>query len=303
MDPDNSCYVRCSATEPYVRGENSMGDNYGTSAEKRTTAFEELYLFVELVTVIRVAPSDLKHSKRRMIDKVGRDDDNRGERGERGRERGRERDSASPLRGGDMRESRNFNNTNITRDTTRDNMRNSTEKIGTGTQKNPPSQKPVDVTKSGSFFSRFSRKNNESVDVSKKDSMQSGVDDGGNSPLPHRSNTRSRGGVGGIDGVRTSSNSRLDHRDGGRDRVQNGAQDGGESPHSPQRDQRGKSERDRNDRGGDDRGDRGDRDDSFDREFDDYVEEKPVVVEMCSGWVMIPIAGNGEETYISSCSN
>ena len=271
MDPDNSCYVRCSATEPY-KGENSTTETYGSEGERKAKAFEELYLFVELVTVIRVMPCDLKHDKRRF-DKIGRDgrDDERDEdRGERNRgDKGKERSSSRADRNDrDNRDSRDNRNNGPG-----DSARPGAVRMSTDSTRGRTNS-AVDVTKSASFFSRFSRKPETKGDVSgvnksvtelpKKDNMQSDMDDGENSPMP------------GGRGVRRSTSRRGDG-------------DGGESP----------------ERRGGDRGTGGRGDLDFERRFDDEdregrngrdgrdadgQEEAPVVVEMCSGWVMIPIA-------------
>jgi hypothetical protein len=70
MDPDRSCFVRCSTTQPY-KGDNTKGSIREPDA--RSTPMDQLYLFVELYATFRVSekfevtPGGIKKAKRRVV--------------------------------------------------------------------------------------------------------------------------------------------------------------------------------------------------------------------------------------------
>ena len=153
---------------------------------------------------------------------------------------------------------------------------------GTGTHRarsnSVTERKSLDVNKSASFFSRFSTKRadsslNKSTNgfPGRRDNSASDLDDAEDESLgrdgPRGRDRRSidsrKRGISADDNLRRSTDSRL-------------SRERGESPNL------GRQNRSREMR-------------DFERDFEDEYqeEEPPVVVEMCSGWVMIPIAGKG----------
>jgi Ca2+-binding EF-hand superfamily protein len=70
MDPDKSCFVRCSTTQPY-RGDQSKGQIREPDA--KTTPMDQLYLFIELYATFRVSdkfeitPGGIKKAKRKVV--------------------------------------------------------------------------------------------------------------------------------------------------------------------------------------------------------------------------------------------
>ena len=277
MDPDKSCYVRCTASE-YQKGDNS--------SNSKAASLDELYLFVELITTLRVPQSAAGQNN--AIPSLGRNDfrDNNSRDRDRDRSMDRERDRErngdrnlgsksplkSPLRNDALRISRDISSLGGTG--TQRGRSNSSTPAPAPTQTSSSTLKgSVDVTKSASFFGRFSMKKNSGVNKSTNgllnhDNVGSNVDDAGGSPLrmtARERENRRRGSNG--DALRLSTDSRLS-----RER-------GGDSPLINK-----KKSRDIRDIEMDD-------DDDYDHDVLDE-EEQLVVVEMCSGWVMIPITGN-----------
>ena len=240
-----------------------------------------MHLFVELITTLRVPPSDRDQvgrgigaldlsprgdKDRRTYDRDRDRDHERGWDRDRGRDRERDRDrdrdklDKPPLRNEIARTSMNMNISSLS-DT------------GTHTQR-PRSnsmtpKRSIDLTKSASFFSRFSMKDNSLSRStnglpSKKDNSTSEFDDSApNSPNWRNSRGKNRTstefrrrGVSADENVRGSMDSRLSR----------------DSPRG--RDNRSRGIRD------------------FERDMEEeHEDDSPAVVEMCSGWVMIPIAG------------
>jgi hypothetical protein len=240
----------------------SLGDinayETGSAAARKSAAFEDLYLFVELITTLRVPQSDLNISRMQGLGSVDRPD----RRDERDRPRDRDggRDGGrSPVKSS-MREKSRMS-------------MDISSLSGTGTHRarsnSVTERKSMDVNKSASFFSRFKRADsslNKSTNgfPGRKDNNASDVDDGGDETPPRGRDRRSlKRGMSADDTLRRSTDSRL-------------SRERGESP-TLGRQKRSREIRD------------------FERDFEDEYQEDeaPVVVEMCSGWVMIPIAGKG----------
>ena len=273
-------------------GDFSNADNQNGSrrGQSKASVLEEMHLFVELITTLRVPPSDrdqvgrgigaLDLSPRGDRDRrtYDRDRDRDHERGwdrdrdrDRGRDRERDRDrdrdrlDKPPLRNEIARTSMNMNISSLS-DT------------GTHTQRarsnSMTPKRSIDLTKSASFFSRFSMKDNSLSRSTnglpgKKDNSTSEFDDSDinspnwkNSRGKNRTSTEfRRRGVSADENVRGSMDSRL-------------------SRDSP----RGKDSRSRGIR-------------DFERDMEEeHEDDSPAVVEMCSGWVMIPIAGQYDTT-------
>lgn len=270
---NNDCtHYPCDCLGDSTNGDSQNGSRQG---QRRANVLEEMHLFVELITTLRVPPSDLEQAgrgigaldlspmkDRRTYDR-DRDRDRDHERGrdrERERDRDRDRMDRPPLRNEIARTSLNMNISSLS-DT------------GTHTQRarsnSMTPKRSIDVTKSASFFSRFSMQNNSlsrstSGLPGKKENTASEFDDSDlnspnwkNSKGKNRTSTEfRRRGVSADDNVRGSMDSR-----GSRD--------------SP----RGKESRSRGIR-------------DFERDMEEeHDDDSPAVVEMCSGWVMIPIAG------------
>lgn len=256
---------------------NSDSQNGSRQGQRRANVLEEMHLFVELITTLRVPPSDLEQAgrgigaldlspmgDRRTYDR-DRDRDRDHERGrdrdrDRDRDRNRDRMDRPPLRNDIARTSLNMNISSLSDTGTHTHRARSNSMTP---------KRSIDVTKSASFFSRFSMQNNSlsrstSGLPGKKDNTASEFDDSDlnspnwkNSKGKNRSSTEfRRRGVSADDNVRGSMDSR-----GSRD--------------SP----RGKESRSRGIR-------------DFERDMEEeHEDDSPAVVEMCSGWVMIPIAG------------
>ena len=282
MDPDKSCYVRCTASE-YQKGESS---------NTKAASLDELYLFVELITTLRVPQSAAEQNSAIPLLGIGRNDhkdsmsrdrdrsmDRERDRG-RVRERERERDGGRnlglnpPLRNDALRISRDISSPGGL-GTQRGRSNSTTPALVPTSNPSSTLRGSVDVAKSASFFGRFSMKSkNFGVNKSTSglslghDNAGSNVDDAGDRS-PNRMTSRGRenrrkGSNGDV--LRLSTDSRLS-----RER-------GGDSPLIGKR------------KGRDIRDIEMDNDDDYDR---DAVEEEEqlLVVEMCSGWVMIPITG------------
>ena len=242
-----------------------------------------MHLFVELITTLRVPTSDLGQVGRGSgaLELSPRGDRNSYDRdGDHGRDRDRDRDrdgdksrmDRPPLRNEIARTSMNMNISSLS-DT------------GTHTHRarsnSTTPKRSIDVTKSASFFSRFSMKDNSLSRSTnglpgKKESSTSEFDDSDlNTPNWKSSIGKNRTsaefrrrGVSADDNVRGSTDSRL-------------------SRDSP----RGKDSRSRGIR-------------DFERDLEEeHEDESPAVVEMCSGWVMIPIAGQLGVVIYSSYPN
>jgi hypothetical protein len=65
MDPDKSCFVRCSSTDMY-RGDSATEMHDNRNNNQRGTPLEELYLFVELTTTVRVIPNNARGKRRKV---------------------------------------------------------------------------------------------------------------------------------------------------------------------------------------------------------------------------------------------
>jgi hypothetical protein len=234
----------------------------GSAAARKSAAFEDLYLFVELITTLRVPQSDLNINRMQGLGSLDRPD----RRDERDRPRDGDRDGGrdggrSPLKSS-MREKSRMS-------------MDISSLSGTGTHRarsnSVTERKSIDVNKSASFFDRFKRADsslNKSTNgfPGRKDNNASDLDDGGDETPPRGRDRRSlKRGMSADDTLRRSTDSRL-------------SRERGESP-TLGRQNRSREIRD------------------FERDFEDEYEEDeaPVVVEMCSGWVMIPIAGENRE--------
>ena len=249
----------CSIIPPFPCSGDINAYEAGNAAARKSAAFEDLYLFVELITTLRVPQSDLNIGRMQGLgspEKADKWDD-------RDRPRDRDRDGGrSPVK-------------SPVREKSRMSM-DISSLSGTGTHRarsnSVTERKSIDVNKSASFFSRFSKKRTDSsLNKStngfpiRKDNNTSDLDDGGeDSPVPRGRDRRSlKRGMSADDTLRRSTDSRL-------------SRERGESP-TLGRQNRSREIRD------------------FERDFEDEYQEDeaPVVVEMCSGWVMIPIAGKG----------
>lgn len=237
----------------------------GTAASRKSAAFEDLYLFVELITTLRVPQSDLNIGRMQGLGSLERTD----KKDDRDRQRDRDRDGGrSPVK-------------SPVREKSRTSM-DISSLSGTGTHRarsnSVMERKSIDVNKSASFFSRFSTKRadsslNKSINgfPGRKDNSASDMDDGGGDTPPRGRDRRPlKRGMSADDPLRRSTDSRI-------------SRERGESP-TLGRQNRSREIRD------------------FERDFEDEYQEDeaPVVVEMCSGWVMIPIAGK-DRTGVSVC--
>jgi hypothetical protein len=104
MDPDKSCFVRCSSTEMYR--EDSTTEMYeNRNNNQKGTPLEELYLFVELTTTVRVIPNNSRGKRR---NDRGREDSSP-VRGVRGRAFSKGNDNLSQSLNGTLNKNRTDN--------------------------------------------------------------------------------------------------------------------------------------------------------------------------------------------------